>query len=178
MAYLDIKELFDAYNNKVAEKLKALDTKIGNIDAGGGGGVSNDAGNSLVLGTDSLPYYSELTGEEIATLYEALVDTNKFTDAYKSTLDNLDISTKADLDPETGYVVADQLPPSSGDITYVHDQGTASATWSITHNLGKYPAVTVIDSAGTEFEVSVTHHDLNSLTIELDSQFSGKAVLN
>lgn len=32
---------------------------------------------------------------------------------------------------------------------HVHNQGLASATWTISHSLGGRPSVTVVDSAGT-----------------------------
>lgn len=50
------------------------------------------------------------------------------------------------------------LPPdigssSANDKTYQYDHTEeASETWEITHNLGKYPSVTVVDTAGTMIE--------------------------
>jgi len=69
---------------------------------------------------------------------------------------------------------------SSGDEDkhYVHDQGTASASWSIQHDLNKFPAVEVVDSAGTVVIGEVSYTDVNNLTIEFSSGFSGKAYLN
>ena len=64
------------------------------------------------------------------------------------------------------------------DRTYVHDQNSAAATWTITHNLGKYPAVSVVDSAGTVCVGEVTYLDENSLTCTFTAPFSGKAYLN
>jgi hypothetical protein len=64
------------------------------------------------------------------------------------------------------------------DKNYVHVQDTASASWVITHNLGKYPSVTIVDSAGDEVEASVEHNSINSLTITFAAENSGKAYCN
>lgn len=65
-----------------------------------------------------------------------------------------------------------------GDLRYHHVQGSASATWVITHNLGKYPVATVIDSAGSEVEGDLTYDSLNQITITFSAGFSGDAYLN
>lgn len=67
---------------------------------------------------------------------------------------------------------------SGGDLNYTHDQMTASALWTVTHNLGKHPAVVVIDSAGDAVEGHVTYVDGNSLTLTFSSAFAGVAYLN
>jgi hypothetical protein len=61
---------------------------------------------------------------------------------------------------------------------YTHNQPAATDVWSITHNLGFYPNVTVFDSAGTMVEGAVLHNDENSLTITFSAQISGKAHLS
>lgn len=64
------------------------------------------------------------------------------------------------------------------DVFYTHTQGVAAATWSITHNLGKFPAVTVVDSAGNQLLTSVSYTDANSLVVSFAGATSGKAYLN
>ena len=61
---------------------------------------------------------------------------------------------------------------------YVHDQGVSSATWNVTHNLGKKPSVTVVDSANTVVIGEVAYVNDNSLTIVFQAGFTGKAYLN
>lgn len=67
---------------------------------------------------------------------------------------------------------------SGSDSNYVHNQSQSLDTWSITHNLNKYPSVTVIDSAGSKVEGSVTYISNEEIKIEFSSPFSGKAILN
>lgn len=64
------------------------------------------------------------------------------------------------------------------DLNYVHNQSQALATWLITHNLNKYPSVTVIDSAGSTVEGTITYISNEEIKIEFSSPFSGKAILN
>ena len=67
---------------------------------------------------------------------------------------------------------------SGSDSNYVHNQSQPLDTWSITHNLNKYPSVTVIDSAGSKVEGTVTYISNEEIKIEFSSPFSGKAILN
>ena len=71
-------------------------------------------------------------------------------------------------------------PDSSGggDKHYIHSQETATDMWEVVHNLGKFPAVSVVDSAGTEVEGDVEHLDTNRVRLCFSAAFSGKAYFN
>lgn len=60
---------------------------------------------------------------------------------------------------------------------YTHTQASASAVWTINHNLGFRPTVYVIDSAGSDVEGSVVHTSLNQVVITFSGAFSGYARL-
>lgn len=63
--------------------------------------------------------------------------------------------------------------------TYTHNQILPSSVWEISHNLGKFPAVTVVDSAGTVVIGEITYNNSSSITIDFTGAiFSGKAYLN
>lgn len=64
------------------------------------------------------------------------------------------------------------------EIAYSHTQGTASATWTITHNLDFYPNVTVLDSAGTIVEGEIAYTSRNQVVLTFSAAFSGKAYLS
>ena len=66
----------------------------------------------------------------------------------------------------------------AGDLNYTHIQGVADTIWNITHNLGKYPSVTVLDSAMNEVEGDVEFIDTNTVKIVFSATFSGTATLN
>ena len=57
-------------------------------------------------------------------------------------------------------------------------QASPSITWTVNHDLNKFPSVTVVDSAGTQVFGDVDHTDNDNLTITFINQFSGKAYLN
>lgn len=73
-------------------------------------------------------------------------------------------------------------PPGSqgvgSDRNYVHTQNSISTTWVVNHNLGKWPCVTIVDSAGTEFEADVVHNSMDQLTIHLAIASTGLAYVN
>jgi hypothetical protein len=63
-------------------------------------------------------------------------------------------------------------------VSYEHMQGSANSSWTITHNLGFKPNVTVIDSAGNIVEGEIAYTNSNSLTVSFQSAFSGNAYLS
>jgi len=58
---------------------------------------------------------------------------------------------------------------------YVHNQGTAAPNWTVTHNLGHFPAVTVVDTGNNTIMPDCHFVDQNSLTLAFGSATSGKA---
>jgi len=62
--------------------------------------------------------------------------------------------------------------------TYTFTQTVSTATWSITHNIGAFPSVTVIDSVGNRVIGDITYTDDRSLTLTFKQAFKGKAYLN
>ena len=74
--------------------------------------------------------------------------------------------------------------PESGDITFAHHQNTASASWVINHNLGKFPSVSIKFSSSDSVYTNVgafagiVYTDENNLTINLAAAESGYAYLN
>jgi len=70
------------------------------------------------------------------------------------------------------------LSGSGGDLNYLHTQNIAATTWTVTHNLGKKPSVTVVDSGGSVVIGAVTHVNTNQLQIVFTAAFSGVAHCN
>jgi hypothetical protein len=68
--------------------------------------------------------------------------------------------------------------PSDVDKNFVFTQGVAASTWTIAHNLEKFPSVTVVDSANNVVIGHITYTNTNSLTVSFSSSFSGKAYIN
>ena len=67
---------------------------------------------------------------------------------------------------------------AEGDKHYTHNQSVASATWSVAHNLNKFPSVSVVLSTGQKGYGDVTYTDANNLTVSFAAAESGKAYIN
>jgi hypothetical protein len=75
-------------------------------------------------------------------------------------------------------VVSDNKLTFTAKTAYVHTQTVAAAVWTITHNLGKYPSVSIVDSANDEVIGEVRYTNTNQVVVTFSAAFSGKAFLN
>lgn len=66
---------------------------------------------------------------------------------------------------------------ASGD-SHFEQSFTNQSSVTVTHNLGKYPAVEVIDSANDGVVGNVKHNSKNELTVTFASSFSGIVICN
>ena len=104
-----------------------------------------------------------LTGKQIKDTYDSVLklqDNAALSSSLKTITDGLgnatglslsDTEVKSTVDVEasgfktpTGtssqYLMADgSVGTNAGDLNFIHNQGVASASWSITHNLNKFP---------------------------------------
>lgn len=62
--------------------------------------------------------------------------------------------------------------------TFIYEQGVASDTWEIEHNLGKKPSVTVVDSADNIITAEVEYINNNNIVVRMNGATTGKAYLN
>ena len=65
-----------------------------------------------------------------------------------------------------------------GDKNYIHNQTLPSDVWVVSHNLGKKPSVTVVDSADEVVFGEVQYNSDNQVTLTFAGAFSGKAYFN
>ena len=68
--------------------------------------------------------------------------------------------------------------PATPGTTYVFEQNTPATTWTIVHNLGQYPSVTVVDSGGSVVIGAVDYIDTNTCVVSFTMAFGGRAYLN
>lgn len=137
-------------------------------------------------GTASINYLTRLVGKDIV-----LGDRNN--------LDGYGIFTLTALTQESGSVYYMDLSYKSGsgvikalhyygiqidieavetDKHFVFTQGSPSTSWTIEHNLNKFPSVSVVNNNNVLMYGETTYTDLNNLTINFSAGFSGKAYLN
>jgi hypothetical protein len=72
-------------------------------------------------------------------------------------------------------------PPGPGGGSFHFFQTTPASTWTIVHNLGYYPNVTVTDSSHREVVGEVVYTDVNTVTVTFTSAgapvaFGGEAI--
>lgn len=71
-------------------------------------------------------------------------------------------------------------PPGTGtggsSLTFIQSQ--PADTWVITHDLGYYPNVAVVDSTGDEVIGEVTYGPIGLITLTFSAAFSGSAYLS
>jgi hypothetical protein len=60
---------------------------------------------------------------------------------------------------------------------HIHTQGTPATSWTITHALGGYPSVSVVDSAKTVVFGEVTYLSTSQVVVNFSAAFSGYAYL-
>jgi len=111
-----------------------------------------------------------------------------FTTELKTSYDGHIIQVHAPSDAvslDTVKTDSDIASAISNSKKFTHIQGVPSTIWNITHELNRYPSVTVADSAGTVVigEVlygngTIAPNELNEITLYFSAGFSGYAYLN
>jgi len=95
------------------------------------------------------------------------------------TLDLTNIGGNGSLDLNKYYDFATfTISSGVGDKNFVFNQAVASATWTVQHNLNKFPSCTMVLSTGQQGYGDVTFIDENNLAITFASAESGKAYIN
>lgn len=120
-------------------------------------------------------------------IYKITFDKNIVTSVYKTTDNTSELMTNIDIVSNTnGVSICAQsafdgyaLLVNSGEPeTYIHEQAIASDTWTINHNLNRFPSITVVDSSGNVFTTKKHYVDENTCIITMNGATTGKAYLN
>lgn len=96
----------------------------------------------------------------------------------RSTLHSSSTGGRVDFGAGRKRVFAHVPSPVARDLNYRHRQLVPAATWTVTHNLGKVPSVTVVNSAGDVVIGNVAVVDDNTVQLSFGAAFSGTAYLN
>ena len=67
---------------------------------------------------------------------------------------------------------------TQGTPTFIFEQAVAATTWDITHNLGKFPSITVIDTGNTVVTGEYNYVSNIRVILTFSAAFAGKAYLN
>ena len=152
------------------------------------------ASDSVLLSYDSKEDFPEVGLSEI--LYRdkgsaQLYQWNEETSSYEilSSIEGLEALLDKKVDKEEGKGLSSndfttelknklETMSSTPGTIYVHNQMTSSKEWVIIHNLGHFPSVSVVDSAGTVVVGEINYIDQNTVIASFSGAFSGKAYLN
>ena len=125
--------------------------------------------------------------EELSDEIDGLADE---IDGLADEIDALDVRV-GDVETEVAHKIDDVIGGPLFDVerdgntvtinskTFEFEQGMASDTWVIEHNLNKKPSVNVVDSSGSvQVPNEVVYNTSNTITISFLAAFKGKAFLN
>ena len=77
------------------------------------------------------------------------------------------------------YIFGEFISPAvSADKNFVFVQGVPETTWTIQHNLQKFPSVSVVNNNNVLLYGETTYIDNNNVILTFSAGFSGKAYLN
>ncbi len=76
------------------------------------------------------------------------------------------------------YEIADLALKISEETTYIEVVTQNTSVWIIEHNLGRFPAVQVVDTAGSVVIGDIQYIDQDNITITFSAPFQGTAYLN
>lgn len=159
--------------------------------------VVNFSGISSILitskdaaGTDLSSYYSKLVQSRIIIqksgdpskfgIYNVTASSDYAKFAGVTQMSLTFVFGNSSLENESNYLISlfqyDYL--SGSDKSFEFTQASPAVSWTVNHDLNKFPSVTIVDSAGTQVIGDVQHVDNDNLTITFINQFSGKAYLN
>ena len=142
---------------------------------------------SDVSGQDVVAFMNYLVGNNIliseqnniSTFGHFLIDSYTVSAAGFYTLNLTSIGGNGNLTDLLYYDFAVfTLSSLVSDKNFVFSQAVASATWTVQHNLNKFPSCTMVLSTGQQGYGDVTFIDQNNLTITFASAESGKAYIN
>ena len=88
------------------------------------------------------------------------------------------ISGNGSVQEDDDYFVSLLQFEDNADKNFVFNQSVASSTWTVQHNLNKFPSCTMVLSTGQQGYGDVTFIDENNLTITFAGAESGKAYIN
>ena len=138
-----------------------------------------------VSNQNTIPFMQYLVGNNILISEQnAISNFGHFTiDSYTivgaiATLNLTNLFGNGNLDLNKFYDFAVFTLSSQGAPTFIFTQGVAATTWDITHNLGKFPSVSVVNNNNIVINGEVTYIDNNNVQLNFSAGFAGKAYLN
>jgi hypothetical protein len=139
-----------------------------------------------VSGQDVIAFMTYLVGNNIliseqnniSTFGHFLIDSYTVSTAGFYTLNLTNIGGNGNLTDLLYYDFAVFQLSSQQSPTFVFTQGVPATVWNISHNLGKFPSVSVTNNNNIVTNGEITYIDNNNLTCTFSAGFAGTAYLN
>ena len=139
-----------------------------------------------VSGQDVIAFMTYLVGSNIliseqnniSTFGHFLIDSYTISTAGFYTLNLTNIGGNGNLTDLLYYDFAVFTLSSQGAPTFIFTQAVAAAVWNVSHNLGKFPSVSVVNNNNVVINGEITYIDNNNLTCTFSAGFAGTAYLN
>ena len=139
-----------------------------------------------VSGQDVIAFMTYLVGNNIliseqnniSTFGHFLIDSYTVSAAGFYTLNLTSLGGNGNLTDLLYYDFAVFTLSSQGAPTFVFTQAVAAAVWNVSHNLGKFPSVSVVNNNNVVINGEITYIDNNNLTCTFSAGFAGTAYLN
>jgi len=142
------------------------------------------------LGTDISGYYSQPLGgsdvlitqcDDVAQWgvfrWNSASQDSTFTDFY-----NISVTYKAGngglIAAKDYFISLLTYAGGTNDANFVFTLDGSASQYVITHNLAKFPAVSIVDSNNIEVVAAITYNSINQCTLTFSSVFTGKAFFN
>lgn len=74
--------------------------------------------------------------------------------------------------------VGAQGPPGPAAMRYTHPQVSPATEWTVNHNLGVLPSVTVLSAGSIEIEAEIVHVTANQTLIRFNTPQAGMAIFS
>ena len=139
-----------------------------------------------VSGQDVIAFMTYLVGNNIliseqnniSTFGHFLIDSYTVSAAGFYTLNLTSLGGNGNLTDLLYYDFAVFTLSSQGAPTFIFTQGVASTVWNVSHDLGKFPSISVVDTANTVVTGQYEYTDNNNVILTFSAAFAGKAYLN
>lgn len=138
----------------------------------------NSADEGLIVFDTTLDSFFVWDGNQWLQVSLSSTQITQITTAYNRSVVGVDVTSSdvartVSILRQDGSTVSDVFQ-----YAYIHTQSAPASVWNIAHNLGKYPSVTIVDTANSEVEGDVEYVDSNNITLRFTASFSGKAYIN
>lgn len=82
------------------------------------------------------------------------------------------------FDVKFGIVYKGDGSGGGSDKNYIYEQTEPKSIWIITHNLGKYPSIDIIDDNNIIIMGEIEYISENKIIARFNKEYTGKAILN